>query len=53
MSELSEGRDASSLCLFCTKKGVYSHKKQNGNKTALAKRTNDFEKLEKTIEINF
>ena len=26
---------------------VYSHKKQNGNKTALAKRTNDFEKLEK------
>ena len=23
MSELSEGRDASSLCLFCTKKGVY------------------------------
>ena len=23
MSELSEGRDASSLCFFCTKKGVY------------------------------
>lgn len=26
---------------------VYSHKKYNGNKTALAKRTNDFELLEK------
>jgi len=26
---------------------VYSHKKHNGKKTALAKRTNDFEKLEK------
>ena len=26
---------------------VYSHKKHNGKKTALAKRTNDFEMLEK------
>ena len=26
---------------------VYSHKKHNGNSTALAKRTNDFELLEK------
>ena len=32
---------------------VYSHKIHNGNSTALAKRTNDFEKFKKTIEINF